>query len=513
MKYRIPSLFFCVLLSVLSVRAELPTAQEVSSQMKIGWNLGNTLEAICGEEAWGGAKTTQMLIDTVRACGFNAIRLPCAWDCHANDGIIDPDWMARVKEVVDYCMLNDMYVILNIHWDNGWLENHVTADYQESVNAKQAIYWTQIAEVFKDYDEHLLFAGANEPNVEDASGMAVLMTYHQTFIDTVRASGGNNGSRVLIVQGPSTDIEKTNNLMNSLPQDTIADRLIVEVHYYTPYQFTLMNEDASWGRMFYYWGKGNHSVMDVTRNSSWGEEAEMDRLLGLMKTKFIDKGIPVIIGEFGAYKRDLASPSDAALNAASVEYFYRYFVNSAVTKGMIPFCWDINKGLFDRATGAVLDRGVMDAMLLGAGIKTADIVKISNIATGLFVDAVSGETEGSNAVQFNSSASETQQWSVLKSGNCYVKIQNSVSGLYLDGADTATTGSTVALMTENGTQSQQWFELEFDGFVKFRNCANGLYLDGLNGVDGSSLGLMEKNTGLSQRWYLQTPVETVETGA
>jgi endoglucanase len=199
----------------------LPTAVETAKAMTIGWNLGNTLEAIGGETAWGNPLATQRLIDSVKAAGFNTVRIPCAWDNHADQttGIIDAAWIARVKDVADYCIKDSMYAIINIHWDNGWLENNCTADKKDAVNAKQKTYWTQIASCFKSYNGHLLFAGANEPNVTDAAQMAVLMSYHQTFIDAVRATGGNNGSRVLIVQGPSTDIEKTSKLMNSLPAD------------------------------------------------------------------------------------------------------------------------------------------------------------------------------------------------------------------------------------------------------------------------------------------------------
>jgi aryl-phospho-beta-D-glucosidase BglC (GH1 family) len=134
-----------------------------------------------------------------------------AWFCHSDtvNSIIDSAWIARVKEVVDYCINDDFYVIINAHWDKGWLENRVNEANQAIVNQRQQAYWTQIANYFRDYDERLLFAGANEPNVHDAASMAVLMTYHQTFIDAVRATGGNNSSRTLIVQGPSTDIETT----------------------------------------------------------------------------------------------------------------------------------------------------------------------------------------------------------------------------------------------------------------------------------------------------------------
>lgn len=362
-------------------KAQLPTAQKIAGEMKIGLNLGNTLEAICGEEAWGAGHTSQQLIDSVKAAGFNTIRIPVAWFCHSDtiNSTIDEDWMARVKEVVDYCINDDLYVIINAHWDKGWLENRVNLANQSEVNQRQEAYWTQIAEYFKDYDERLLFAGANEPNVHDATAMSVLMTYHQTFIDAVRATGGNNSSRTLIVQGPSTDIEETNKLMTSMPTDEIADRLMLEVHYYTPYQFCLMDKDADWGKMFYYWGKGNHSTTDASRNATWGEESDVEKFFGMMKTKFVDKGIPVIIGEFGAYKRKLNPPSDQELNNASVEYYLRYVVKSTTKKGIIPFYWDTPGGMINRSNGKIIDQGIVDAIMLGAKEGTTSAVTSSNI--------------------------------------------------------------------------------------------------------------------------------------
>jgi endoglucanase len=369
-----------LLISMTSL-GQLPKAQDIVSKMSVGWNMGNTLEAICGETAWGGAKTTQTLIDSVKAAGFNAVRLPCAWFCHSdtNTNVIDVTWLSRVKEIINYCINDSLYVIINIHWDGGWLENNVTKAAQSRVNARQNAYWTQIANYFKDYNEHLLFASANEPNVSDATGMSILLSYHQTFINAVRATGGNNNSRTLVIQGQSTDIDKTNQLMNTMPTDQIANRLIVEVHYYTPYQFCLMSSDATWGKMFYYWGKGNHSTTDVTRNSTWGEESDVEKYFGLMKTKFVDKGIPVIIGEFSAMNRNLSPPSDQTLNIASVEYYYKYIVKSTVTKGIIPFCWDTNMGLFDRSKGTINDQGVLNAIMQGSrDTSTTGITSINN---------------------------------------------------------------------------------------------------------------------------------------
>ena len=356
------------LLMTGSVKAQLPTAKQISAKMKVGWNLGNTLEAIGGETAWGAALTSQKLIDSIKAAGFNTVRLPVAWFSHSDTvtSVIDKVWMARVKTVVDYCIKDSMYVIINAHWDKGWLENRVNTANKALVNKRQQAYWTQIANCFKDYNEHLLFAGANEPNVQDANGMAVLLSYHQTFIDAVRATGGNNTSRTLIIQGPSTDIDKTNKLMNTLPVDQVPNRLMVEVHYYTPWNFCGMNKDESWGKMFYYWGKGNHSTTDTGRNATWGEESDMDKYLGLMKTKFVDKGIPVIIGEYGAFRKKISAPSDQQLHNASIEYYYRYFVKSAMSKGIITYMWDTPGGMINRSNGAIMDKTLLNAILQGA---------------------------------------------------------------------------------------------------------------------------------------------------
>jgi aryl-phospho-beta-D-glucosidase BglC (GH1 family) len=357
----------CMFLMSASAKSKLPTAQQIAGKMGVGWNLGNTLEAIGGEGAWGAGHTSQQLIDSVKAAGFNTVRLPVSWFIHSDTAtsVIDKKWIARVKEIVDYCFKDDMYVILNIHWDKGWLENRVNKANQDIVNKRQRAYWTQIANYFNSYDEHLLFAGANEPGAHDSIQMSVLLSYHQTFIDAVRATGGNNSSRTLIFQGPSTDVDNTYKLMNTLPVDKIADRLMAEVHYYTPFQFCLMDNDANWGKMFYYWGQGNHSTTDVAHNATWGEESDVDKYFGMMKEQFVDKGIPVIIGEYGAGKRKLGTPSEQELNNASVESFYKCVVRLTVSKGLIPICWDVPGWLFNRSTGAILDRGIINAINQG----------------------------------------------------------------------------------------------------------------------------------------------------
>jgi endoglucanase len=314
---------------------------------------------------------TKQLIDLVKANGFNAIRIPCSWNqylANAEKAQIQTVWLDRVKEVVQYCVDNDMYVIVNIHWDNGWLENNVTEAKKDENNAKQKAFWEQIATHLRGFDEHLLFASANEPNVENATQMAVLTSYHQTFIDAVRSTGGKNAYRNLIIQGPSTDIEKTKNLMTTLPTDKVANRLMAEVHYYTPYQFCLMNKDEDWGKMFYYWGANYHSTTDPTRNSSWGEETDLDNFFLSMKTKFVNNGIPVILGEFGAIKRSNLTGADLALHLESRAYFLKYVVKQATANGLVPFYWDAGNlgvntmSLFDRSNNTVYDAEALKAL-------------------------------------------------------------------------------------------------------------------------------------------------------
>jgi endoglucanase len=282
---------------------------------------------------------------------------------------IKASWLSRVKEVTQTCVNNDMYVIINIHWDGGWLENNCTVAKQVENNAKQKAFWQQIATTLRDFDEHVLFASANEPNVDDATKMGVLLSYHQTFIDAVRATGGKNAYRTLVVQGPSTDIETTNKLMTKMPTDKVPNRMMAEIHYYTPWNFTGMTKDESWGNQFYYWGKNFHSTTDLMHNPTWGEESTVDSFFSLMKKQFVDNGIPVIIGEFGAMRRDNLTGDALKLHLDSRAYFLYYVTKQAKANGMIPFYWDngglnnLSSGIFDRKTNTVYDAKALNALV------------------------------------------------------------------------------------------------------------------------------------------------------
>lgn len=343
-------------------------ATQIASKIKIGFNIGNTLEAMGGkaETYWGNPEITKEFVAFVKQSGFSAVRLPVSWDQYANQTTaeIDPGWLNRVKEVVQYCVDNDLYVIVNIHWDGGWLENNVTSTRQEQNNAKQKAFWEQIATQLRNFDERVLFAGANEPNVDTAEQMAVLHSYHQTFIDAVRATGGKNAQRVLVLQGPSTDIEKTNRLWTQMPTDTASNKLMVEIHYYTPWNYTGMTKDENWGNQFFYWGKGFHSTTDTAHNPTWGEEDTVDQHFALMKTQFVDKGIPVVIGEFGTGVRKNLSGADLQLHLDSRAYYFNYIARQARANGLLPFYWDIGE-LLDRTNNRVLDQQAFDALMNG----------------------------------------------------------------------------------------------------------------------------------------------------
>lgn len=344
------------------------TASEISARIQLGLNIGNTLEATGGETAWGNPLITQDFVDTAKAKGFNAIRLPCSWNQYADatTAKISDTWLDRVKDVVQYCINADLYVVLNIHWDGGWLEGHITPADKDAVAAKQKAFWEQIATHLRSFDERLLFASANEPNAADATQMEVLLAYHQTFIDAVRSTGGRNAYRTLVLQAPQTNIDLSQSLWTKMPTDSATDRLMAEVHYYDPSQFTIITEDASWGKMFYYWGKDFHSTLEPDRNATWGEEDWVDQKMTLAKSVFIDKGIPVMVGEFGATPR--TNPLDLDLHKASRAHWMKYVTQKALANGLRPFLWDTG-GLIDRRTRAVLDQQGMDAVLEGAGLK------------------------------------------------------------------------------------------------------------------------------------------------
>ena len=356
-------------------------AKVLAKKMHLGWNLGNTLEAIGGETAWGNPKASKALIDLVKASGFNAVRIPCAWDQYLENQTtykIKDLWLARVKEVVDYCIENDMYAILNIHWDGGWLENNPTPDKQAEVNKKQKAIWEQIALYFRNYDEQLLFAGTNEVHTTSGNptqaNFDVQMSYNQTFVDAVRSTGGKNAYRNLIIQAYNTNIDQAVAYLK-ISTDYVPDRLMVEVHHYDPWNFCGLEKDETWGKYAALWGQPYEQYaigVLAGRAATWGKEDYLKTQFNKIKTSFVDKGYPVILGEYGVIRRTTYSGDALMHHLDSRAYYLRYVTEQAKNYGLIPFYWDNGStgnlafGIIDRKTNRIADEKALNALIEGS---------------------------------------------------------------------------------------------------------------------------------------------------
>ncbi len=294
------------------------TSQQLVEDMTFGWNLGNTLD-VCqadrdgdgkinehveaGEKVdemlWGNPKATKELFTSLKKNGVNAVRIPVTWRDHMDsNGNIDREWMDRVQQVVDYAYSQGMYVIINVHHDGGgdpkfgaWIIEESQNDYNTFMKKYKNV-WKQIAERFKNYSDYLIFESMNEVgfdtlyNKNKADAYNLINKINQDFVDIIRATGGNNAKRHLLIAGYYTDIERTCDSLYKMPDDK-AGRCILSVHYYTPWDFCTCDIKHTWGT-----------------NS---EVRQMETLIGKMKKNFVDKGIPVIIGEYAASGSDLSS--------------------------------------------------------------------------------------------------------------------------------------------------------------------------------------------------------------
>jgi endoglucanase len=342
------------------------TSVEFAKEMVPGWNVGNSLEAIGGETAWGNPKINQQLIDSVKAAGFKSIRIPVAWSkfTDTTNYTIDTNWLNRVEEVVNYVLNDSMYAIINEHWDGGWQQ----PTYADSayVNHRLAVMWKQIAIHFRDYNDHLLFAGMNEVAVTNDYGSptteraTVENGFCQTFVNTVRSTGGRNVYRYLVVQGYRTDINATVGYF-AIPTDVTENRLMVEVHYYDPYNFTL-NTGSGYTTQW-----GNNATI---KTDTWANESYADNQFLKMDTTFINHGYAVILGEYGVVARlNLGSDSLNAVCAGYRLYYMQYITHSMFTHGLVPLYWDNGytgnngMGIFNRSTGAQAYRDIIRAII------------------------------------------------------------------------------------------------------------------------------------------------------
>ncbi len=315
------------------------TAMEFVSHMKLGWNLGNTLDSTINEystpsgaeQNWGCPITTKSMIDLVKSSGFNTIRIPVTWGekCSGSDFTIDSAWMNRVQEVVDYAIDNGMYVILNIHHDNSQRSNNAyfypdQSHYNNSIKFITSI-WTQVANRFEGYDNHLVFETLNEPrlvgnsqyewNGGNAEARQIVNEYNAAALKAIRATGGNNTKRFVMMPGyaASSSAVAVNDIV--LPDD---DHLIVDIHGYAPYEFALNRTGTDqWNQ-----NSGTYEIVSIFETA---------------KSKFLSKGIPVVIGEFGALNKE---------NESTRAAWAKYYTETAASYG-IPCVWWDNCQFFD----------------------------------------------------------------------------------------------------------------------------------------------------------------------
>lgn len=350
----------------------------ITAAMGMGWNLGNQLEAssnkVPNETTWGNPTITEDLIKAVKAQGFNTIRIPVSYLSkigEAPDYTIDSAWLDRVQEVVDYVVGNDMYAVMNIHGDGyytvdgSWLL--CVDDNQDEIKAKYEAVWKQIADRFKDYDEHLIFESMNEESDNtygkpNKDGYANINEYNRIFVDTVRGTGSNNTKRWLLLPGWNTNIEYTvGNYGFVIPEDKLCEsdgkRIMISVHYYDPYNFTI-DENSSSAKT--QWGKYATENFD-----NWGQEDHVDSQMQMLHDTFIAEGYPVIIGEMGVQDKTHLSESFNEYR----RYWLEYVVKSAKANGCIPVYWDNGWngkngfGLFDRTSCTVTQQSLIDAMI------------------------------------------------------------------------------------------------------------------------------------------------------
>ena len=363
---------------------------QIVEAMGPGWNLGNQLESVTDnvpeETNWGNPVITEKLIQSVKAAGFKSIRIPVSYFAKIDDDkdyTIDSKWLDRVQEVVDYCIKNDLYAVINIHGDGyntidgSWLL--CNGKNQTEIKKKYKKVWKQIAERFKNYDEHLLFESMNEefdgsysePNKEYYQN---INDYNQIFVDTVRKTGDNNTKRWLIIPGWNTNIDYTaGDYGFKLPTDQYRDksidkeeqRIMISVHYYSPWDFC-----GGENCVITQWG---NEADDPSKTSTTCDETYMKNQLNLMKTTFADKGYPVFIGEYGSIDKTSYDSENEYYRA----YFGRKLCQLSRKNGCIPMYWDNGYngvhgfGLFDRTTCEITQPVIIDAIMEGFGQKAS----------------------------------------------------------------------------------------------------------------------------------------------
>jgi len=330
------------------VRKEL-TSVELVKLMGNGINLGNTMEAYGHkdpgikaevsqyETLWGQPVTTQEMVSGMKQAGFDSLRIPIAWtnvmDYENGDYTIRTDFMDRIEEIVNYALKAEMYVIINDHWDGSWwgMFGSATPETREKAMEMYVAMWKQIAERFKDYSDYLIFESGNEELgdrlndidvAEDSGTLSEDQCYetankiNQTFVDTIRASGGNNEQRFLLIAGYNTNIERTCDDRFVMPNDTAEHKLMVSVHYYDPWNYCGADSGQKWGTKKDY--------------------EEQNSALKMM-SKFTDAGYGVIIGEYAVIPKADGSLKD------NTQVYLENFLDNCDLLGYCPMLWDCSQ--------------------------------------------------------------------------------------------------------------------------------------------------------------------------
>jgi endoglucanase len=314
-------------------------AWSAAKLMGVGVNIGNTLDnTTTWETGWGNPPITKEYVQSLAALGFKTVRLPVAWDTYAHDGRIDGEKLKRVGQIADWITSAGMFCVVNIHWDGGWIDSddkkrfaRTYHRFSPDAERKFQSYWSQIASYFADRDQHLVFEALNEESNFDGMGSdkqayATLGHVNQLFIDTVRSRGGNNAKRLLIVAGYVTDFDKTANKNFVFPKDSAPHKLLLSVHYYTPWPFAGMDHDESWGKMQPTWG----SKDDI---------AQLHMLFDRMQEFSERNDIPVFVGEFAP------NPSKEVVSRARWMLGVAY---EALSRNMVPVLWETGQDISRR---------------------------------------------------------------------------------------------------------------------------------------------------------------------
>ena len=311
-------------------------AQEWTRNVVMGWNLGNSLECPRTETEWGNPKTTQAMIKAVADKGFNAIRIPVRWINHVNNTTemaVNLEWLARVKEVVDWALAENMYVIINSHHED-WYDRNPYYSKQEENNRKLGALWTSIATYFRDYGEKLIFAGTNEVTVNwsapSTEQQKVQNSYNQTFVDAVRNTGGKNYYRNLVVQTFACSPYHGLNGF-TIPNDKVEGRLSVEFHYYDPY-------DYCGNCTYYYWGEAYKDKGSIITNST---ESTITNLFDRIFNTWMKQGLGVVMGEYGVSNH--FTNDDKQTQMENMQYYLKCVVGEARKHGFAAFAWDNNQ--------------------------------------------------------------------------------------------------------------------------------------------------------------------------